>query len=125
MVQIACSVAAEDRAKTGKLLALRLRGDTARSPRCSDTCRRTVIPRQHCMGHNSDDLDLIQKAAAELVARHGISAARMALKHEGQARARGHDTDADAWLAIAGAAAEMLHGKPFVAEVMNFLRRLR
>jgi hypothetical protein len=86
---------------------------------------RDEFPRMARRAGDSNDADLVRQVAAELVARRGTSAPRIALKYEGQARARGHHTDADAWLAIAGAAAEMLCGKPFMAEVKNFLRRLR
>jgi hypothetical protein len=75
------------------------------------------------MGDNEADGDLVRQVAGELVARHGPSAPRVALKHEDEARARGHLTDADAWLAIAGAAAETLRGKPIMGEVLKFLRR--
>jgi hypothetical protein len=72
-----------------------------------------------------DDGDLIREMASNLIQRHGPKAPRVALKHEETARARGHHTDADAWLQIAGAATEMLRGTPFMGEVLTFLRRLR
>jgi hypothetical protein len=72
-----------------------------------------------------DDADLVRKVAAELIARHGILAPRVALKHEEKARRQGHRTDADTWLEIAGAAAELLGGKSIMGEVLKFLRRLR
>jgi hypothetical protein len=55
-----------------------------------------------------DDADLVREVAADLVARHGRAAIKMAIDHEENARVKGHHEDADAWLDIASAAAAMV-----------------
>ena len=69
-----------------------------------------------------EEADIVRGVAAEIVARHGIRAAAVAIRHEEEARAHGHHTDADAWLNMVTAAVEILRGKPFL-ELLGFRRR--
>lgn len=74
---------------------------------------------------DQDDGDLIRKVALDLIQRHGPKAPRVASSTSEPLAPRGHHTDANAWLAIAGAATEMLRNKPIMTEVLKFLRLVR
>jgi hypothetical protein len=77
------------------------------------------------MGKEDDpaDVDVVREMAADLVARHGENAPSVALEHEDNARRRGNDEDADAWLEIAAAATDMIHGIPIASTGLKLRRR--
>jgi hypothetical protein len=77
------------------------------------------------MGNEDDpaDVHVVSEMAADLVARHGENAPCLALEHEDDARRRGNDEDADAWLEIAAAATEMIHGIPIASTRLKLRRR--
>jgi hypothetical protein len=63
----------------------------------------------------SEDANLVRKIAARMFSRHGRDALRIAIEHEEKAREKGHHDDADAWLDIASAVAQLVaetRGKP-------------
>jgi hypothetical protein len=68
-------------------------------------------------------LTVVREMAADLVVRHGENAPSVALEHEDNARRRGNDEDADAWLEIAAAATEMILGIPIASTALKFRRR--
>lgn len=72
---------------------------------------------------DADDVDIIRQIALDLVARHGKDAPSIALEHEENARRRGQEEDADAWLEIAAVAAEMVHGTPIASNALKLRRR--
>ena len=67
--------------------------------------------------------DVVRQTAADLVARYGRGAPSIALGHEDNARRRGNDEDADAWLEIAAAATEMVHATPITSPALNVTSR--
>ena len=59
---------------------------------------------------SSEDALLVREVAAEMFSRHGRAAIQIAIEHEENAREKGHHDDADAWLDIASAIAQMVSG---------------